>query len=216
MSRKTLLGAATIVAALISFSASADTMPLADGAYLRNPQWCEKYFINDLDFIDFEVGQEGRSFGFIEQGCIVHSIKQIRDNRYSIDADCTEAGEVFDRKIILDINLDQSIRIDGGELHHFCRQQKQTNSQSISTSKKSETATEKLTRRFKDELAISKWAKADNRCRGGFDTAANTEKACDERNHFYQKIRKQDWCFGKEGQSRSQYQWHDCETDSLQ
>lgn len=198
---------------LLTFPAStiAQTLPLEDGAYLRNPQWCEKYFRNDLDFIEFEVEQEGRSFGFIEVGCLVHSVKKVRDARYWIEADCIEAGENYQRRMFLDINSDKSIRIDGGELHHFCQSQEQAST----FSKAAESPKDKLTRRFKAELLIPRWHKSNERCRGGSGDDPNTEKACIERDGYAGKLHTVDWCYGRENQSGNQYEWHACEATSI-
>ena len=194
--------------------ANNDKLPLKDGAYLRDPQWCVLYHHNELDFIDFEVGNEGRSFGFIEVGCLVFSVKKVRETRYLVEADCTEAGEVYQKTLFLDVNPDRSLRIDGGELHHFCEPPK--NPSRLSKSEinalrakmygvdpsvysKTEEPDEPASTANLDDL-ISDWHEENEGCRGGSGDDPNTEKACDRRSAIALKIEEIGWCYGKEGE----------------
>lgn len=62
-----------IIFILTASPSLAQKLPLSDGAYLRDTSRCAAYFKRDLDFIDFEVEQNGRSFSFPEVGCLVYS-----------------------------------------------------------------------------------------------------------------------------------------------
>ena len=221
MNRLGLLFNFLLLAIALPSTAIAQTLPLEDGAYLRNPKWCPLYFYNELDFIDFEVEQSGRSFGFPEVGCHVYSIKKVRDTRYVVEADCSEIGETYQRTMFLDVYEDNSVRFDGGELHYQCGSSadypKMTPQQL--TAMRYEMlgiAPPKPPQNHKstDDL-IELWHESNETCRGGSSSNPNTEKACDQRHDLTVKLNNSGWCFGRQDQTNSQYNWHECEENSI-
>lgn len=186
----------TLAALILCFPVvgNADTLPLEDGAYLRNLQSCHLYKANDLDFIDFEVTNNGREFGFPEVGCLVYTVKKVRKSRYYVESDCREGGiQPYQSSNFIDVLDDMSIRIDGGERHYSC------------------TAYLAKHKPLKDaEKLIEEYHEHEGNCRGGSPEANSTEIACDQREAIGHILREGNWCLGKHGQSRSEYQWHLC------
>lgn len=172
--------------------AQEQSLPLQDGAYLRNPEWCEKYFRNDLDFIDFEVEQNGRSFAFIDSGCLVHSVEQVRERRFFVQSDCHGYGERSQVTMMLDVYPNNSIRIDGGELHQFCQRTNVPSKTLQSTS--SDTDLKAL---------ISQWADANEGCRGGHGDDPATDRACEQRWEFKEKLGQLGYCYAN-------FDWNPC------
>lgn len=207
---------------------AAQSLPLEDGAYLRHPKWCPLYLQNELDFIDFKVGDDGRTFEFIEVGCLTYSVKKIRKSRYVVEADCTETGTgAYQRKMFLDVSSDSnSIRIDGGELHHFCKQadypNKPLTKKEIDALRAKMYGIKPVTEKSVGTIASLKpigmigiWHEHNEDCRGGSGDDPNTEKSCNKRYDLGQKLNKLGWCFGKENQSGFEYKWHYCMTNSI-
>lgn len=254
MSRLDFLIATVFGIVMIPAIVVADTLPLKDGAYLKNTQWCPLYFNNELDFIDFEIEKQGREFGFIEQGCTVKSVTKIDDFKVLTKAHCIEAGEEFQSNIIFE-TLDDQVRIDDGEPHYLCKYapyMSKLNKQDLRelretmlslnkfSSKKSAGITEnevdEIKRTINEVLnhapiplksplnisdskkqngLVENWHQANENCNGGSGNDPNTEKACDKRYNLTLKLNKIGWCFGREDEVGSQYQWHACEINSI-
>ena len=175
-------------------STDAQQLPLADGVYLKNTKLCAAYHAGELDFIDFEVEQSGRSFGFIEVGCLVYSVKKMRKSRYHVKSDCTEGGEVYQKQMFLDLVGNGKIRIDGGKIHTFCKHRKLSK---------------------KPQALIEKWALYNEDCRGGSGDDPATDIACGKRDDLVEKLHSKEWCYGKGSQSGADYSWHLCDHFSI-
>lgn len=223
--------------AIISFNSIAiaqQLLPLEDGAYLTNTQWCPLYFNNELDFVDFVVEKDGRGYSYPEQGCVVHSVKQIRDNRYQVEADCTEAGETFQSTTIMDIYSDHSIRIDGGEVHNQCQYapyMDKLTKQDLTELRELMLGLKKFSRQVplaiptispvkvqaekRPDGFIETWHEHNENCRGGSGDDPSTDISCKKRDDLTQKLNKIGWCFGRENEAGAQYKWHACEAGSI-
>lgn len=67
-----------------------------------------------------------------------------------------------------------------------------------------------------DIKLIEQWSELNGRCRGGSGDDPKTLKACDLRDNLdASKMKPRNLCYGKEGQSGYQYEWHRCVAESL-
>jgi hypothetical protein len=64
---------------------------------------------------------------------------------------------------------------------------------------------------------ILTWHKADELCRtgGGDDPTTQVNEACYQRDFFADLIAQRGWCYGKQGQTISEMEWHRCSSSSL-
>lgn len=62
---------------------------------------------------------------------------------------------------------------------------------------------------------IAEWTRLNSLCRGGSGDNPATMKACGERDALTPRIEAAGWCYGQNGQSGYQYQWHACTARSL-
>ena len=62
---------------------------------------------------------------------------------------------------------------------------------------------------------IESWLAAEERCRGGAGDDPATFAACDQRDWALEKLNAAGWCYGREGESNAEFQWHTCGPGSL-
>ncbi|TPI27106.1 hypothetical protein FJW07_31510 [Mesorhizobium sp. B3-1-9] len=200
-----------------------DSLPVADGAYMRSANACEQFRKGELDSIEFSVSKGGHAYEVPEAGCVVASVRELRINRYAVEADCLEAGNPFQRSFILDVESKQTIRIDGEQLT-ACDAEAPTPKlgqgsdlpgiPTVPANRKSEPKAE-ATKATSPAKLIGQWQVADENCRGGSGDDPKTEKACSARDALARQLETAKWCYGKNGQSRYQYKWHRCGKGSI-
>lgn len=201
-----------------------DSLPLSDGSYAQSSEDCDALKKGELDFIDFVVAKNGRAYDMPEVGCLVATVKQLRPNRFLVESDCVEAGEAYQQTVVIDQLESGRIRIDGEELM-LCEEK---GSRVLLQTPEEIIASLPARRIPLPEIApvpdvvsgrpddlIEQWLDAEEGCRGGFGNDPATWKACDVRTGIIAQLHKVGWCFGVEGQSRSEYDWHPCGPDSI-
>jgi hypothetical protein len=181
-----------------TFAASNDSLPISGGSYVRSQQDCKALRAGTLEMIDLEVSANRREYGVPEAGCVVANVKKLRQKRFLVTSDCTEAGEPFQQTFILDLVSNTKIKMDGTALL-LCG----------SKSQKSKTETDKV-----GEL-IGQWHSANEGCRGGLGDDAATFKQCNQRDALGARLSAAKWCYGREGQSSFEYEWHRCTEGSI-
>ncbi|MBZ9940140.1 hypothetical protein LB533_03375 [Mesorhizobium sp. BR1-1-13] len=209
------------------FSASVanamDALPIADGAYMRSASYCEQFRKGELDSIEFSVLKGGHAYEVPEVGCVIASVHKLRTNRYAVEADCLETGNPFQRSFILDVEGEQTIRIDGEQLtacEHWAVVGKPSQGTDlpgipiVPANKKNETKGETTTATSPARL-IRQWQAANENCRGGSGDDPQTVKACGARDVLADQLEAAKWCYGKNGQSGYQYKWHRCQKGSI-
>ena len=60
---------------------------------------------------------------------------------------------------------------------------------------------------------VQLWQKENNLCRGLSDPKV-VDVSCNARDVYSRKLREQNWCYGKKGQTGSQMEWHKCDATS--
>lgn len=202
---------------------ASDALPIADGSYMRSANACEQFRKGELDSIEFSVSKAGHAYEVPEVGCVVASVRKLRINRYAVEADCLETGNPFQRSFILDVEGEQTIRIDGEQLT-ACNAKPPTAKLSQGTDlpgitivpanresgRNAETPTAPSPTRL-----IRQWQAANENCRGGSGDDPQTEKACNARDALSRQLEAAKWCYGKKGQSSYQYKWHRCGKGSI-
>lgn len=197
---KVCWGPALVLLTLGVATAEDQRLPLADGAYLSE-EHCDMAERNELDMIGFQVENNGRSVGIYESGCLVATIKSIRQNRYHVELDCQEFGDLYQHQFFLDAISRDRIRVDG-EVLFLCKKGFLSDEISIENSSS-------------PSDLIELWEEATEGCSGGSGDDSKTAEACETRDLLAGQLNSQGLCFGREGQSRSQYDWHNCTEDSL-
>jgi len=77
-----------------------------------------------------------------------------------------------------------------------------------------EKSSNSLTKEIKDLIDIE--GQLNDECRSGSGDKSATEKACNERDRYFDKIHSLGWCWGKLGQVEAEMTWHICGKDSEQ
>lgn len=200
-------------------SYASDFIPVADGPYVRSKDACIDLRAGNLDFIDFEVLKNGLAYDLPEAGCVVAAVKQLRPQRFAVEADCMEAGEYWRHNFILDALKSGAVRVDGEELAYCSREMRPEDiianlpPRSIDLPKK---LSDKDAVQSADENTIFEdWHEANEQCRGGSGDDPATEAACTHREQLAEQLKKQGLCFGRKKQSHSDYEWHKCAKDSV-
>lgn len=183
-----------VVFCQVSFAAE---LPISEGVWVRKPAFCEELRRGELEMIDLEVTNNGRSFGLLESSCQVATVSKVREARFSVLADCREFGELYQFNFFLDVVSASQIRVEG-EDHYLCRPQAVKSGNTVSV-----------------ETLIERWSVSDEDCRGGSGDSPKTQKACSKRDGVVDQLSKRGWCLGTHSQSRSQYEWHECGPTSI-
>ena len=63
-------------------------------------------------------------------------------------------------------------------------------------------------------LLIAEEEKFNDKCRGGSGDDSETQKACDERDLLYEKIKAKNWCWGHDGQIGADRTWEPCHLEN--
>ncbi|WP_154674569.1 hypothetical protein [Mesorhizobium erdmanii] len=199
-----------------------DALPVADGAYMRSAEYCEQFSKGQLGSIEFSVSKDGHAYDVPEVGCVVAAVRQLRANRYVVDADCLETGNPFQRTFILDVEGPQTIRIDGEELTSCDAQAPTDKATSLevplprfTTRAPADGSKVEATKAAPPTKLIRQWQVANENCRGGSGDDPQTEKACGARDVLARQLEAAKWCYGKDGQSGYQYKWHRCGKGSI-
>ncbi|MEI9429216.1 hypothetical protein [Mesorhizobium sp. Cs1299R1N3] len=203
---------------------ASDPLPVGDGAYMMSANACEQFRKGELDSIEFSVSKGGHAYEVPEVGCVVASVRKLRTNRYVVEADCLETGNPFQRSFILDVESEQTIRIDGQQLT-ACEVKGPTGKLIQRTEHlpgipivpaNSENGTKAETKRATPPTKlIRQWEAANENCRGGSGDDPKTLKACGVRDTLAHQLATVKWCYGREGQSHYQYRWHRCQKGSI-
>lgn len=178
----------------------AQQLPIGEGAYLTKEE-CNMAEQGELDMVGFSVEKDGRAVGMHESGCLVASIKPVRQGRYHVELDCREFEDIYQYQFFLDVISGENIRVEGEDLW-LCRKGFLADIAGDTADRKS------------DEL-IEKWEEANEDCRGGFGDDPRTAVACARRDQLANELEKRNLCFGRDGQSRSEYEWHTCTSNSI-
>lgn len=181
-----------------------DRVPVADGVYVNSVDACTEFNAGELDFVDLTIEKSGRELGLPEAGCLVASVKQIRKGRFLVESDCLEAGDMWQWTFFLDVIDRSNVRVNG-EDRFLCPPLGPSQSQPANVSSSSSTP---------DGL-IDGWYDLDEECRGGSGDDPATERACTRRSEVSDQLYRLGYCFGRKNQSRSKYEWHACEANSI-
>ncbi|TPM21723.1 hypothetical protein [Mesorhizobium sp. B2-3-5] len=200
-----------------------DALPISDGAYMRSADLCGQFRDGKLDSIEFSVSKGGHAYDVPEVGCVVATVKPLRADRYSVDADCLETGNPFQRSFILDVESPKTIRIDGEQLTSCelsTSDGKPAKGASLPgiqmvPSGEAPVPKAKLAKANSPGQLIGQWQVANENCRGGSGDDPKTMEACDVRDTFARQLETAKWCYGKNGQSGYQYKWHRCGKGSI-
>lgn len=191
-------------------AAAESRLPIADGMYLTAEN-CDLFKKQELDMVRFTVKNNGNQFSFEEGYCMPATVKQVRENRYHVNADCDEFGELFQQSFFLDVKPNSTIVLDGEELS-ICVPDK--SGEAIiepATVPVPATKAKRLYSKKEAEALIDQWLNEYEDCQG-----SGNESACERRNDVIAKLEQGGWCFGKESdKSRSSYDWHLCDKNSI-
>lgn len=195
-----LIAAAALLLAGVS-SGFSQSLPIADGAYLSK-EHCNMAEDGELDMVGFMVEQGGRSVLLYESSCLVAEVNVIRGGRYDVQLDCREFEGVYQHQFFLDVLAKGHIRVDGEDNWHCT---------------KGFLAPEPVSSGGTENIAqlIDVWAISHENCSGGFGDDPATKRACAERSALSERLGKLGMCFGRDDQSRSQFDWHKCGKGSL-
>ncbi|WP_421590753.1 hypothetical protein [Shinella sp. M27] len=172
-------------------TATDDTqLPIAAGAYVRKRSFCDDLRAGQLEMIDFDLEENGRSFSTGENACVISSIKPLSASRSQVKADCDEFGETSQMTFMLDKLPSGDIRINGDD-HFYC---------SIAAT----TATYQKT----VETLIEQWADEEENCRGGSGDDPSTLEACERRSVVSARLERLGYCY--EGETTASSEWKLC------
>jgi hypothetical protein len=63
-------------------------------------------------------------------------------------------------------------------------------------------------------ILIAKFVAANDKCRGGPGDSTTTRYYCDQRDYIYTLLRDRNYCLGRNLQTISEMDWHNCKSDS--
>ena len=98
----------------------ADHLPVTEGNFVSSQVYCDLLQKGELDFVELSIEQSGCQLSFPEVSCFVAEVKQIRDKRYHVKADCREFEDIYEHQFFLDVLPDNNLRVDGRDLV-FCK-----------------------------------------------------------------------------------------------
>ena len=180
-------------------------MPIPDGVYLT-AEHCALFQKRELDFLALEVSKNGREYTLPETGCLVASVRKLRQKRYLIEGDCIEAGDAWQHTFMIDVLDGQKIRMDGTDLQ-ACPLE------AAASPKKRPSASGQKNVNPAD--FIEEWHNDNENCRGGSGDDFSTMKACDRRDAVARDLTALNWCYGRKMQPASKYEWHKCDKHSI-
>lgn len=202
---------------LISTTARAESLPAPDGVYLSRSEFCQSFKKGELELIDIEITNSGKTVGFSDSLCQVATSKKIRENRFALELDCMSYGDVSQLNAIVDVG-DKLILWDGRP-HQLCELEGSNDSthakdrgivvpadKPISITKTSQVELKSL---------FDRWGIAVQNCIGGDFADPKVLKACDDRIKSVKLLQDLGYCYGTENQSRAERDWHKCKGDSL-
>lgn len=190
---------------------SAEQLPIADGVYLRDQEQCVLFEKNELDFVDLEIEKNGRAYSLPEVGCLVASANPVRENRFHVEGDCLEAGDLWQHSFFLDVVSSTNIRMDGEDLM-LCQSSDISDSPPLPIARPEPASSTPLS--LAQEL-IESWHEENENCRGGSGDDPETQKACDRRGEIGAALDKLNMCYGTNSHRAYQYEWHRCHKDSI-
>lgn len=172
-------------------------LPIEDGHYVRSDLQCSHLKAGTLEFIELTVENAGSAYSLPESGCVVAKIQALEENTFAVTGNCREADQIWQHQFFLSQRGNGRIELDGSALQ-LCAAQSQGN----------------LTQLETDDL-FNIWIDKEEGCRGGLADDPKTDESCADRAQVTEELHRRNWCYGKEDQSTSEFDWHQCQKDSI-